>query len=387
MSLSKSLSSTAIVLIIVGLLFGAGLGWYLKPIPKIEEEPESPLPGVVDGETIVITASGGAIQEAFEEDINPGFVKYIKDTYGLTVHVEVFPLAGMMEAVSKLEAARSAGEDPPFDVLESPQSYLRVLHNLDLVADLNYDNLPNSKLIVPAAYPWLMPGYAPAILLQSFQLAYNTEKAAEVGVEVDSWLDLGDPAFEGKVGFPLPTGSHFFQVLQHIERGLGGYDEDPDLPLAFKWFEEVLLPLEPIFWGGSAHMQALFESEEIWISPGFGGRTYTLMARGVPLDIIGPKEGSFYAYCSTEMVKGTKHRRLAEEFINYQLGEQAQIWYAEHTHYGFTVEIDPLPSSLKGLVHTPEQLMAETTPQNDLWYAENKDRLIDKAEQLIASAG
>jgi len=386
MDTQKILSSTTIVLVIIGLVVGAGLGWYLKPAPpEPEPEPEPKLLGVYDGETIVITASGGAIQEAFEEDINPGFIKYMKDTYDLNVNVEIYPFASTAEVIAKLDAAKKAGELPPFDVLEGPMGHLRIMHNLGLLEDLNYRNIPNAKNLIPEGFPYLAPGYGPAILLQTFQMAYNTEKADEIGIEVDSWLDLGDPKFKGKVGFPAPSYGTFVQVLWNLERALGGDEFDPELPLAFKWIEEVLLPNEPIFWTGSAMMQTLLETEEIWITPGFCGRTFALMARGVPLDFIGTKEGSYHAICTTEATKGTPHIRLAEEFINYMLTEEAQIWYAEHTYYGFSVPVD-VPDHLEGYVMTAEKIQETTVLYDDVYYAEYKDQWVDRLEQLIASA-
>ena len=66
----------------------------------------------------------------------------------------------------------------------------------------------------------------------------------------------------------------------------------------------------------------------------YKSQTYTVLDRKKePVAWAYPKEGAISVSWGTAIAKGTKHRDLAEKYMNESIAAENQVWYAEKFNY------------------------------------------------------
>ena len=75
---------------------------------------------------------------------------------------------------------------------------------------------------------------------------------------------------------------------------------------------------------------------EAWIAPWPSDRAITIKAQGGPIGIVAPKEGVPFNTSQMGITKGTKHRDLAEKYLNFALSAECQKRASEAIFIGPT---------------------------------------------------
>ncbi|MBI4246197.1 MAG: ABC transporter substrate-binding protein [Candidatus Rokubacteria bacterium] len=168
-------------------------------------------------------------------------------------------------------------------------------------------------------------------VMQGFQahgLQYNTRVFKERGLSPPtSWYDLWKPEFKGRVGLHSWNSGYAHYFVAWITRLEHGSDA------AFRKLKEVG-PSAPTFPGTPAELDNLFKQGEVWIAHNGSSRAYELQAAGFPVDFVYPKEGTVIFGNWFNVLKGAPHAELAQAFVNYLIGAEAQALFAKHVFFG-----------------------------------------------------
>ena len=100
---------------------------------------------------------------------------------------------------------------------------------------------------------------------------------------------------------------------------------------------EKLAKIEaPRIYAMSAAMRTMHTGGEIWVSTGTDGHTIRLVKAGVPVKFVPARTGDKRGvgmYDVFDVVKGTKVRELAQEFLNQLYSAEVQLTMAKTVGY------------------------------------------------------
>lgn len=178
----------------------------------------------------------------------------------------------------------------------------------------------------------IMADYAPAnsvatpYAINGSVLLINTDLTK--GMTIQSYQDLLNPELKGKIAYADPNrSSSAFSHLTTILLAKGGYEN----PKAWQFMETLVSR-----YGSRKPMS----SSEVYHSVAEGklavGLTYEdpslkLVNSGVNVAIVYPKEGTVFAPSSVAIVKGTKHLKNAQRFIDFIISKEMQATLGEST--------------------------------------------------------
>ncbi len=282
----KRFGATVLAVLLIGLLVGAACA----------AEPEE----------LVVTLYGGTLEKGWRVNVIQPFEKQ----YNARVRV-VTGLSG--ENLAKLRAQK---DNPQIDVFMLNTDLALVGAREGLLETLDPAAIPNMRNVYDFALDRTRQHVA--IYSLTMLLAYNTESVKE---KPTSWSDMWKPEYKGKILLPnisQITGTLFLAVLGHTY-GKGWNDTEA----AFA----KLKSLRPsILTFPTSHDQTaqLLTQGEAWMQPWYNDRIGTQIKSGAPIGAVLPKEGSIFASGAMAIAKGTKHKALAEKYVNMVLSEQAQ---------------------------------------------------------------
>jgi spermidine/putrescine-binding protein len=152
-------------------------------------------------------------------------------------------------------------------------------------------------------------------------LLYNTD---EVVPPPDSWADLFDPAYEGRVSI---DGGTWLTPIAETAAALGA--ENP-MKLTDEQVEEAKQKLIDAksqfraFTGSDSEKLNLFKGGEIVLADGGRYNALLLQAEGEPIEWVAPDEGALSWVCGLGITSDAKNTDAAYKLINYFVSEDAQ---------------------------------------------------------------
>lgn len=214
---------------------------------------------------------------------------------------------------------------------------------------------------------WYWSGiYAGPLVFES-----NTQALEEAGLEApESWEDITDSRYEGHVQMANPGSSGTsYNVLATLVQ-IFGEDE------AFEYLEDLNTNITQYTRSGSAPGRNAAIGETT-IAIGYAHDAVRLVNEGYPLELTFPDEGTGYEVASISLIEGVSEEEteLAKELYDWALGERAAELYAEK----FVVPFVDVPLA-EGAVPISE---VNTIDQDDQWAAENKERLVNKWNEVV----
>lgn len=114
---------------------------------------------------------------------------------------------------------------------------------------------------------------------------------------------------------------NIYTVLSTPEGEDRAFNKLDELKPYIKWWEKGSQPIPMLLAG------------DVVMTTTFNGRGVIAEQEGKPLGLIW--ENSFYDVDNFAIIKGTKHKQLAEKFIAFSLSAKAQKEFSEYSHYGF----------------------------------------------------
>ena len=305
-------------------------------------------------DVLVVNSQGGEYKEIFERTVIRPFEK----KFGVKVLHDATGTAS--QDFAKL---RAAGGAPGFDVaavLTPPEITLGGKEGL--LEPMTEKEVPNLKFIWDEARA-LVPNYGAVHTIQYASLIYNKEKVERP----DSWSDYGEPwkrYGEGirnhVIGFNPANLLSIFALLYAARLGGGGTG---NMEPAWEFLKNQK-PYLGVVVTGSSEAVPHFESGQVWISPYWSGRAALYIDRGLPFEMVVPKEGVFGLPDLAAVPVGAKNKKLALEFVNFRLDREIQRQFSLAYHAGpGRRDIDDLPEDFKNRqIATKEKIQATIWP-------------------------
>jgi len=276
------------------------------------------------------TAAGGSLPENAAEDSNELFVynwgEYIdedvitqfEEETGITVVYDPFETNEEMYPVIEAGAVN-------YDVV-CPSDYMiqKMVEN-DLLAELDFDNIPNVNQIDPA-YMEMSKAFDPdnkysvPYCWGTVGILYNTKRLEELGVEPPKkWADLWDERLSGEILMQDSVRDAFMVALKKNGHSMNTEDED-ELQQA----KQDLIDQKPLVQayvidqvrdkmiGGEAAVGVIYSGEMLYIQEEVAnlGLDYTL-------EYVLPEEGVNLWIDSWVIPKNAKNKKNAEKWIDF----------------------------------------------------------------------
>jgi iron(III) transport system substrate-binding protein len=162
-------------------------------------------------------------------------------------------------------------------------------------------------------------------------IAYNTAKLKEADAP-KNWTDLIDPKWKDKIAVGHPGFSGYVGTWVVTLKKLYGWD----------FFEKLAKNNPQVGRSINDTVTMLNAGERIVAGSGPNGTAMESAAKGNPLAMIYPPDGSVLIIAPSGIPKGVKHPNAAKLFMEYLLTPEAsQIW-VEHFNESMRPEVKPL---------------------------------------------
>ena len=272
--------------------------------------------------------------------------------------VEIFRL-GTTELAARLLTEIQAGETPADVIWFADMALFEQFANEGRLLEIQPEEAAN----IPESFRYF-DGAAYELRLIYQIIAYNTN---QVSGGIDSWFDLTDSRFKGKVGSasPFVSGATVTQVASVIDEDDLGWD-----------FYEKLAANDPVVTGGNGGIARGIASGEYAI-----GLTIDFMARaqqeqGSPVDYCYQKEGAIYVPTPAGVMSTTDNPELATAFINYLMSVPGQLQLQANGYMPVNKNV-ALP---EGIPSAADIKVLSTDWKN---LAENREAILDRYAEIF----
>lgn len=227
------------------------------------------------------------------------------------------------ELIAKLQAGGKG-----YDVMVPTMNAVEALIKMNALLPLDAAKLPNMKNVMPQYMNTAFdPGnkYSVPYAMSITLIGYNDAKIKELGVPVDSWATIFDPAILAKIKGKVTVLDSQREVMGAALKYLGYSVNDTD-DKHLQEAKDVILKAKP-FWAafnGSSYIKELTLGN-IWVVHGYSNDIFQadLDAQAAKrkfrvLHAL-PKEGAVLALDSMVIHKSAPRPDLAHMFINFML--------------------------------------------------------------------
>jgi putative spermidine/putrescine transport system substrate-binding protein len=299
------------------------------------------------GEELVVVNYGGTFGKFWTQ--------YIIEPFEKRYNARVSQVQSLtFDTLAKLRAQR---DSPQIDVWLMADQGAVIALNDGLVEPITAEKVPNLTQLVPRAR---VPGdpYA-EFLFVSVGIAYNTDKIKKPPT---SWEDLWNPAYKGHVVLPDINAccGHLLMLKMAAMNGGGIDNVDP----GFKKLA-TLKPNVLTFWTSHDQMASLLNNGDAWIGVWASDRAGTQVLQGAPVGVVYPAEGTVLFGNAIGVVKGSKHKALAEKYVNFALDAAQQVNFHAQAVLTPTNKNVKLPDNVQRLMPSGKALENSFTPDWD----------------------
>ncbi|KZE49274.1 spermidine/putrescine ABC transporter substrate-binding protein [Brevibacillus parabrevis] len=183
---------------------------------------------------------------------------------------------------------------------------------------IDRSRIPNLNEIYDIAKAPLGEEYGPAYTIGQFGIAYNPKV---VKTEIKDWKDLWNPELAGKLTLPNITSTTGPMILDSASVVAGSKEFNEDQ--AFAKMKEANKGVVKYYDKTSEYVN-MFSQEEIAVGPIMEMYFKDIQAAVPEAVFVAPESGGYAVMNTVNIVKGSKNKQLAEDFINYQLSKEVQ---------------------------------------------------------------
>lgn len=315
-------------------------------------------------DALVVSTWGGSFRDLIDESISKEFTKQT----GVPVK---YVTGGTIDRLNKAKLASKPESDVTFTTSHVGWLYVNsnLLEKLDTSKIPNYSHMMEQAKISPYhigswAYIYSI-GYRPDLLPPNTKL--------------ESWNDLWSPAMKGKLGAPDFDPSHIIAVSAMLSGGDASTWEKGQAKL------KALKPNFKAFYTNDANAQQLISTGETPVQVILSINAYHMVAQGVPIKVIMPKEGAVLGVDTMGITKGSTKMDLAYKFMNIALSPEVQskiVALKKASPVIDNAKVSAEDAKLPGIFTSKEQwaketividnkLRAEKTAEWRKWFSEN----------------
>lgn len=323
--------------------------------PDNAETPDAPEEQTISGPLVICSSATDLDLEA----IQVGFNELYPD-----VEIE-FVTCSAGEGIARVQAE---GGNPTIDVFYSGLNQA----DGDKYADVfePYVSVHDSEM--PEQYR-SNNGFYNYDHLSSTVLCVNTDLEKELGIEINGYADLMNPALNGKIVFSDPTSSS--AAWNNLSNIFAVYGNDSDEA----WdVIEGLLANGMVVAGSSSACFKNVQAGEYVVGLTYEDGASTLLKNGAEnIKMVYPSEGSSAFAFAAAIVKGAPHMDVAKAMIDYLQSAEGQSFRANYvgtvrfTNEDVVVEDSYLPdsSSIKWVNRDIDWLIANKSAMLEKWTA------------------
>lgn len=187
-----------------------------------------------------------------------------------------------------------------------------------------------------------------------------------------SWKDLLKPVYKGHVAMPNPnsSGTGFLDVSSWLQLfgEDGGWEFMDGLHENIAWYTHS---------GSKPCRQA--GAGEVPIGVSFAYRGAKVKAKGAPVEIVIPSEGSGWDMEATAIIKGTKNLDAAKKLADFAVSKAANVMYNS------VYAVVAYPGVAQPVEHYPENITGRMIDNNFDFAAQNRSRILKEWQKRYDS--
>ncbi|MEE0796487.1 MAG: ABC transporter substrate-binding protein [Anaerovoracaceae bacterium] len=246
----------------------------------------------------------------FGDYFDPQLEYQFEEETGYDVVVDLFDTNEEMYPVIKNNTAQ-------YDVICASDYMIERLISEDLLAEINYDNVPNAANVADNIKPF-MEGFDPGMVHSlphtwgTYGIMYNTEM---VNGEIDSWEDLWDPQYEGQIVMPNSMREGFMIGAKLLGYSMNTTSEEEISAITDKLIEQK--PLVYSFDNDSAREKMIGDSAALAVIT--SGEVLYSKEYNENLEYVIPEEGTEVWTDCWAIPKTAQNKDGAEAWMNFML--------------------------------------------------------------------
>ena len=265
-------------------------------------------------------------------DSNKAFEEWYFETYGERVKVNYSTFSSNESLYAKLSSGSVS-----YDVVVPSDYMIERLIAEDLLAPLNYDNIPEIVNILPEFWGETSvhsdhdPGnvYSVPYLYGMIGIIYNTTMVDADDPSLGSWKLMWDKNHAGNI-LQFNNSRDAFGSAQYFL----GLDVNSDSEADWRKALDKLKEQKPILQGYVMdEIYNKMENGSAGIAAYYAGDYLAMYENNSDLEFFYPEEGTNLYVDAMCIPKSSKNKELAERYINFMLMEEAAIANAEYTYY------------------------------------------------------
>lgn len=254
--------------------------------------------------------------------IDPAVLTDFEQQFGVTINYEIYANNEEM-----LETVQAGPVD--YDIVVPTDYMVSIMRREGLLAALEHDNIPNFANLDPAfVNPIYDPGNRYCIPYQwgTMGIGYNVRAT---GREIESWADLFDPAFAGRVSLLADARLTMGMVLLYL-----GYSPNTTNPVEIEAARDFLIEhADAIAAYAPDTGQDLLAAGEVDLAFEWSGDIFQVMEDDPDIRYVVPREGSLVWTDNMCILASASHKELAEAFINYVLTPEVGAAISNYVHF------------------------------------------------------
>ncbi len=292
---------------------------------------------IVGGDTLTLYVYnwGEYISDGSEGclDSNAAFEKWYFETYGQKVKVNYSTFSSNESLYAKLSSGSVT-----YDVIVPSDYMIERLISEDLLAPLNYENIPHAaENLLPEFFGETSehsdydPGnvYSVPYMYGMIGIIYNTEVIPEDEPNLGSWELMWDEKYEGNI-LQFNNSRDAFGSAQYYLGLDVNSDDDADWRAALEKLKEQ----KPILQGYVMdEIYNKMENGSAAIAAYYAGDYLTMYENNDSLEFFYPEEGTNLYVDAMCIPKTAKNKEIAERYIDFMLTEEPAVANAEYTYY------------------------------------------------------
>lgn len=280
----------------------------------------SSLAAAQSGQKITVAMYGGNWGDAFRACVAEPYTK----ATGVAVLTET---GNSTTTLAKLQQQRAA---PTIDAAWLDGGISELAHQAGVVDHLDPAAVSNLRQVDPRAiYRAGGVTYSVGTGYYSLGLTYNTKEVKQVPT---TWLDLWKPEYKGAVAVPAPANSAGVPFVVFMAKVLS-----VDAANLGPVYSRLAALDASLLYDTSGAASNAFQRGEAVIGAHFNVGAWDLIDKGAPIGFVVPKEGVWATDARLHLVKGSKQKAAAEQFINTALTPTAATCLATKLYVGPSV--------------------------------------------------
>lgn len=209
--------------------------------------------------------------------------------------------------------------------------------------------------------------------LSTVAFAVNNNLEEELGVEINGYEDLLDPALKGKIVMADPTSSS--SAWNNISNIMAVYGNDSD-----EAWEVIrgLLENDIVIAGSSSAAFASVEDGEYVVGLTYEDGIAALLKSGAQnIRLQYPEEGTSASAFGTAVIEGAPNAELAKQVINYIMSPEGQVAFGEAVGTVRMTTSEPVNTEFLPASDTITWVDRDVT-----WLTENREMVVGKWTDL-----